>query len=80
MAEKHTAPCAQKTGFNYCFWAKVLVAIPLFPLVALIAASQFDNELAQCVAAVVAVVAAVAISRWIDRIPALQKIIKPRKD
>lgn len=69
----------QKSGFDYCFWAKLMVAIPTLPLAALVAASYFEDEMSRGVAAVLAVVAIVALSRWLDRLPIFQKKIQFKK-
>ena len=62
-----------KSGFNFCFWAKLLVAIPALPLLGVNAASFFDNPDFQAVAAVVAIGLAVTAAVWLDRLPVLQK-------
>ncbi|MGE0755320.1 MAG: hypothetical protein AB7L92_09220 [Alphaproteobacteria bacterium] len=62
-----------KKTINYCFWAKLLVAIPLYPIVAVTAALQFHDAVSQSIAAVVAVIVVTLIARWIDNIPALNK-------
>ena len=44
-------------GFDFCFWAKLLVAIPVLPLVATLAAMRFTTPMSQALAAVAAVIA-----------------------
>lgn len=63
--------------FNYCLWAKGLVAIPALPLVAILAAWQFTAAAAQIAAAAVAVAAVICAAIWIDRLPCfLGKIVR----
>lgn len=69
----------EKSGFDYCFWAKLMVAIPTLPMAALIAASYFEDEMSRGVAAVLAVIGIVALSRWVDRLPIFQKKIQLKK-
>src|SRR5947207_1718679 len=40
--------------FDYCFWAKLMIAIPLLPFIALLAAMQFTDPKAQAIAGVAA--------------------------
>lgn len=68
-----------KKEFNFCFWAKLLVAIPAIPLVAIIAASLFSNAVMQVVAAVVAVGALVLVAIKIDQMPCLLRKVMPRE-
>ncbi|MFO0389290.1 MAG: hypothetical protein ACK502_06180 [Alphaproteobacteria bacterium] len=79
MTQDNQKKCGASEGFDYCFWAKVCVAIPVFPMVAIAAASQFDTPMSQSVAAVLAVFTTIALSRWFDRIPAFQKKINFKK-
>ena len=79
MTQNNQESCSVKTGFDYCFWAKVLVAIPVLPTIAIAAASQFESEMSQGVAAVVAVIAVIALSRWLDRMPLFNKKINLKK-
>jgi hypothetical protein len=65
---------------DFCFWAKLLVAIPALPLIALIAASFFEDGQVQSIAGILAVIGAVLLARKIDRIPALQKKVMKPKD
>ncbi len=69
-----------ESSFNFCFWAKLLVAIPALPLIGLIAASFFTQPLWQLGAAALAVGAAVGAAVAIDRIPALAKKSCGRED
>jgi hypothetical protein len=61
------------TGFNYCKWAKTLVAIPALPIIAFIAASFFQNPVLQLIAAFGAIAAAIYGAIWLDRVPLLTK-------
>jgi len=61
-----------KNEFNYCKWAKLLVAIPALPLIAILATIPFSNPITQGVAAVAAVCLTLAAAVWLDRVPALQ--------
>lgn len=78
MTETPIKSCNQEKGFDFCFWAKLIVAIPLIPIIALSVASMFETETAQSIAAVIAVIAVVILARWIDRIPSLQKKIRSK--
>jgi hypothetical protein len=71
--------CGTFGKINYCFWAKLLVAIPALPCIALIAAAFFTDPLAQQTAAVAAIIGTVCLAVWIDRLPALQKKVVNRK-
>lgn len=79
MTQDNQKKCGMAEGFDYCFWAKVCVAIPVLPIFAIAAASRFDTPMAQGIAAVLAVVATLALSRWFDRIPVFQKKIRFKK-
>ena len=72
MPEETPKTCST-TGFNYCFWAKLLVAIPAIPLIALIAASFFSDQLARMVAGAGAAFAAILVAIWLDRLPFLSR-------
>jgi hypothetical protein len=67
--------CGGSCGFNYCFWAKLLVAIPALPLAAIVVASAFENSAAQLVSAGVTIFVLVWLAVMVDRIPGLQKKI-----
>ena len=64
------------SGFNYCKWAKTLVAIPAFPLIALIAASFFTTTPCQVIAGVSAMVLAYSLALWLDRLPVLMRKVR----
>lgn len=65
--------------FNYCAWAKTLAAIPALPIIAVIAASCFNGFIPQVIAAFFAVLGAIYLSLWIDRIPCLMRKVRPGK-
>ena len=62
-----------KKGLNYCFWAKLIVAIPALPLIAIAAASPFGDIVSQIIAAAVAIAATIWLAIQIDRMPCLLK-------
>lgn len=64
--------CGQ-SEFNYCKWAKLLVAIPALPLIGVMGASLFDHPFAQIIGAAGCVTITVLAALWIDSIPLLQK-------
>jgi hypothetical protein len=81
--KEQTMPLCSDTSracaFNYYKWAKLLVAIPALPLIAMIAASFFATPLTQGIAGITAIAVTLAIAVWLDRIPLLQKKFrKPR--
>ncbi len=80
MTQDHQKTCGEKAGFDYCFWAKLLVAIPVLPIIALAAADRFEGDTARGLAATFTVIAIVLLSRWFDSLPAFRKKIKLRKD
>ena len=66
--------------FDYCFWSKLLVAVPAIPLIALMAASFFSNMLVQSMAAGLAVGSVIYLAIKIDRIPCLAtKVVKHKE-
>lgn len=65
--------------FNYCFWAKLIVAIPAIPLVAAIAASFFTDTAMQVVAGGIAVTALIWLAIKIDKMPCLLRKVVDRK-
>ncbi len=67
------------SAMNYCFWAKLLIAIPVLPLIAVMAARLFSNPVMQVVAAVVAVSAVLYLARKIDKLPMLSGMVIKRK-
>lgn len=62
-------------SFNYCFWAKLIVAIPAIPLVAIAAASLFSDPLIKVLMGGAAALAAVSIAIWIDKQPCLSRMV-----
>ncbi len=75
MNQTITKSCAC-SGFNYCKWAKTLVAIPALPIIALIAASFFTQPLVQIFVGILAAMAAIKGAIWLDNIQFLQKKIR----
>jgi hypothetical protein len=69
--------CGNK--FSYCFWAKLLVAIPAIPLLALLAASAFDTAIAQLAAAAAAVAGTLWLAVRVDKLPALSGMVRPNR-
>ena len=59
------APCSK--GFNYCFWAKLIVAIPALPLLAVVVGSLFTNPAMQYGAGIGSAVFAVWLAIKVDR-------------
>lgn len=75
--------CSKKscvTSFNFCFWAKLLVAIPAMPIIAMICAMPFSDGLSKIVAAVAGCGLAVYVAMWIDRQPALSRKVFPKRE
>ncbi|MBV8939890.1 MAG: hypothetical protein JO089_08665 [Alphaproteobacteria bacterium] len=66
-------PQAHSKGFNYCFWGKLLVAIPALPIIAVLGASFFNGPLLQFIGGGAAVGFAVWAALKIDRLPFLQR-------
>lgn len=65
------------SGFNYCFWAKLLVAIPAIPMVVILAAAPFTQLFAQLIAGGLAAFVLVAGAVIIDRMPLFSgKVVK----
>jgi len=75
----NTQSAPAKTCFNFCFWAKLIVAIPALPAVAFIASLPFEDSTAKMIAATVALVVVLYLAIKIDRIPALTKKIVNKK-
>lgn len=67
-------------GFNYCFWAKLIVGIPAVYIVVQVASSFFTSPLLQMWSGALAGIATVYAAIKIDKIPALQKKIIEKKD
>jgi hypothetical protein len=74
MTENNTKNCAQ-SGFNYCFWAKLIVGVPAIFIIAYTVGSQFENPFVQMWASAIAGVGSVWVAMKIDKHPALQKKI-----
>lgn len=73
------SPQNPKKDFNYCAVAKTLAAIPALPIIAVIAASLFDTYITQIASAFFAVLGAIYLAIWIDRIPFLMRKVCPLK-
>lgn len=56
-------------GFNYCFWGKLLVAVPAIGIIAIWAASFFENAPVQIAAGGVAAFIAMFVAAKIDQMP-----------
>jgi hypothetical protein len=67
-----------KSGFNYCFWAKLIVAIPALPLTAIIAASFFTNPAMQFAAGAGAIALLIYLAIKIDQMPCLLRKVVER--
>ena len=78
------AGCSAKSscgGFNYCFWAKVIIAIPAIPLIGAVVASFYTDPSWQFTMASYSGAVVVILSQYIDRLPALsQKFGKAAKE
>lgn len=78
--EQKTKPsCGTCRGFNFCFWAKLLVAIPALPMIAYIAASFFTEPYWQMLAGAAAIGAAISLAVVVDRLPLLQRKFVSRR-
>lgn len=66
-------------GFNYCLVAKIIVAIPAVPMIAAVVASFFSTPLWQFTVAAYSGAAIILVAQKIDRIPALTRLVFPRK-
>ena len=62
------------SGFNYCFWAKVIIAIPAIPLIGVTIASHFSEPAWQFTMASYSGAVVVILSQYIDHIPALSRM------
>lgn len=67
-------------GFDYCFWAKLIVGIPAVYIVVQVASSWFTNPMLSMWSGALAGIAVVYAAIKIDKIPALQKKIIEKKD
>jgi|GEM_PF-2398188 len=63
---------------NYCFIAKLLVALPAIPLLGVFAASFYEDPAWKFAAASYAGAFAVWMAGLIDSVPALSRKFKPR--
>ena len=72
--------CSKSQGFNYCFWAKLLVAIPALPLLAVVVGLQFTNPSIQLAAAIGSVVFAVWLAIKVDRMKIFSGMVVKKKD
>ncbi len=72
------SPASACKGFNYCFWAKMLVAIPLLPVIALLPSFFFASILLNVILGTAAVFAVLMFADWLDKHPALQGMVCPR--
>jgi hypothetical protein len=61
------------SGFNYCFWAKIIVAIPAIPLIGVTIASHFSEPAWQFTMASYSGAVVVILAQYIDRLPSLSK-------
>jgi len=59
--------CGGCKGFDFCFWAKLLVAIPALSIIGIAAASQFSEPAVQIVVGGVAAFIAMFVAIKIDR-------------
>ena len=66
-------------GFNYCFWAKLIVAIPALPLTAILAASFFTSLPMQIAAGAASVAFLIYAAIKIDQMPCLLRKVVERK-
>lgn len=66
-------------GFNFCFWAKLIVGIPAVFIIVKIASTWFTNPMLSMWSGALAGIAAVYAAIKIDKIPALQKMIMKKK-
>ena len=67
------------SGFNYCFWAKLLVGLPTLFIIVIAVGGAFTHPLLQMLGGALAGIATVYLAMRIERIPALQKKITLRK-
>jgi hypothetical protein len=73
-----TPTTPEPKDFNYCFWAKLIVAIPAIPLIALMAAAPFSDMTMQVIAAGAAIAASIWLAIKIDRMPCLLRKVNPK--
>jgi hypothetical protein len=77
MTQDTKRPCGV-SSFNFCFWAKLLVAIPAIPIIALAAASLSSYPVLQAILAGGAVFCMVWLAVVIDRLPIFSSMIIKR--
>ena len=65
-------------GFNYCFWAKMIVAIPAIPLVGVVVASYFNEPAWQFTMASYTGAVMVILAQYIDRLPVFSRMFKKK--
>lgn len=65
--------CGGGCGFSFCFWAKLIVAIPALPILGYAVAMQFEDENVRWLAFGLTMLAAVWAAIKIDKMPALQR-------
>ena len=77
MTEETQAPKASSrlSTFNYCFWAKLLVAIPTLPIIVSITTAFVENSVAKTAIAALTVFILVYSAIKIDEIPMFAKKI-----
>ena len=64
-------------SFNYCFWAKLMVAIPALPLAAIVASSYFESPEHKALATVATVILLIYSAIKIDQMTVFsRKIVK----
>lgn len=68
------------SGFNYCFWSKFIVGIPALAICAYAVAMRFQEPLMQSIAWITTVLVLVWVAMKVEKMPALQKKVFPRKD
>lgn len=65
-------------GSSFCFWAKLLVAIPALPMVGYIVAMQFSDPNMRWLAFGSSMLVMVWLAMQVDKMPAMQKKIVSR--
>lgn len=66
-------------SFNFCFWAKLIVAIPALPAIGYMASLPFTDVSMKIAAALAMITLATYAAIKVDRIPALSKKIVDKK-
>ena len=66
------------SGFNYCFWAKMIVAIPAVPLIGVTVASFFSEPAWQFTMASYSGAVVVILAQYIDRMPLFSRMFKAK--